>query len=112
MLYRKTLLFKCKKPEKLRLLWLGLTAISAVNFGETTIHSALAIESGANLSDLSGKAKASLRNKFSEVKLASYDWWGIHGLQWFMDWHRCQVVGNFFSKYWVDICWCFRGSNW
>ena len=54
----KTLLYHCKDPGKPRVLLLGLTGISTVNIGGTTIHD---------------KSKAALRNKLSEVKFLIID---------------------------------------
>ena len=68
-----TFLLRSKDAEKPRVLLLGPTGISAVNIGGTTIHSALGIRPGAKLNGLSEKAKASLRNKLSEVKLIMLD---------------------------------------
>ena len=61
---------KChsKDPEKRRALMLRPTGISAVNIGETTIHSGLGIKPGAKLLGLSDKPKTVLRNRLSEVK--------------------------------------------
>ena len=58
----KELLYHGGDPDKARVLLLGPTGISAVNIGETTIHSALGIKPGIKLITLSDKAKAILRN--------------------------------------------------
>ena len=42
----KTLLYHCKDPEKPRVLLLGLTGISAVNIGGSTVYSGLGIKPG------------------------------------------------------------------
>ena len=65
----KTLLYRCKDPEKTKFLLLGVTGISAVNIGGTTTHSGLAINPGTKLLGLNDKSKAALRNRLSEVKL-------------------------------------------
>ena len=53
----KTLLHHCKDPEKPRVLLLGPTGISAVNIGETTIHSGLGIKPRIKLLGLNDKSK-------------------------------------------------------
>ena len=65
----KPLLYHCKDPEKSRVLFFGLTGISAVNIGRTTIHSGLGIKPGTKLLGLNDKSKAGLRNRLSEVKI-------------------------------------------
>ena len=69
----KTLLYHSIDPEKLRVLILGPTGISAVNIGRTTTHSGLGIKPGAKLLGLSDKSKAALRNRLSEVKFLIID---------------------------------------
>ena len=49
------------------------TGISAVNIGEITINSGLAIKPGTKLLVLNDKSKAALRNRLSEVKLLIID---------------------------------------
>ena len=63
------MLYHCKNPEKLKVLLLGPTGISAVNIGGTTIHSGLAIKPGTKLLGLNDKCKSALRNRLAEVKL-------------------------------------------
>ena len=69
----KTLLYHCKDPEKSRVLFFGLTGISAVNIGRTTIHSGLGIKPGTKLLGLNDKSKAGLGNRLSEVKILIMD---------------------------------------
>ena len=69
----KELLYQSKEPDKPCVLLLGPTGISAVNIGETTIHSGLGIKPGVKVLGLSDKMKASLRNKLSEVKMVIID---------------------------------------
>ena len=69
----KALLYHCKDPEKLRVLLLGPTAISAVNIGGTTTHSGLGTKPGTRLLGLNDKSKATLRSRLSEVKLLMID---------------------------------------
>ena len=64
----KTLLYLYKDPEKLGVLSLGPTEISAVNNSEATIHSGLESKPGIKLLGLNDKSKAALINKLSEVK--------------------------------------------
>ena len=72
MQYQKRfVLFVKKTPSVLQ----EPTCISAANIGGTAIHSALEIKSGEKISGSSGKAKASLRNKLSEVKLLMTPEW-------------------------------------
>ena len=49
----KELLYQSKEPGKPRVLLFGPTGISAVNIGETTIHSGLGIKPGVKLLGLS-----------------------------------------------------------
>ena len=51
----------------------GLTGISTVNIGGTTIHSGLAIKPGTKLLGLNNKSKAVLINRLSEVKVLIID---------------------------------------
>ena len=69
----KELLYHAKDPEKLRVLLLDPTGISAVNIGGTTIHSDLGIKPGPKWFGLSDKMKASLRNTLSEVRMVLID---------------------------------------
>ena len=69
----KTMLYRCKDPEKIRVILLGHTGIPAVNIGGTTIHSGFAIKPGTKLLGLNEKSKAALRNRLSEVKLLIID---------------------------------------
>ena len=69
----KTLLYHCKDPEKLKVLLLGPTGISAVNIAGTSIHSGLAIKLGTKLLGLNDKSKADLRNRLSDVELLIID---------------------------------------
>ena len=69
----KTLFYHCKDPEKLRVLLLGPTGISAANIGGTTIHSGLGIKPRIKLLGLNDKSKAALRNRLSEVKFLIVD---------------------------------------
>ena len=64
----KTLLYRCKEPEKPIALLLGPTGISTVNIGGTTIHSSLGIKPGTKLLTLNDKSKAASTNRLSEVK--------------------------------------------
>ena len=64
----KSLLYDCKDPEKPRVLLIGPTGISAVNIGDTTIHSGVGIKPGIKLLVLNDKSKAALRNKLLEVE--------------------------------------------
>ena len=64
----KSLLYHCKDPEKPRVLLIGHTGISAVNIGDTTIHSGVGIKPGIKLLVLNDKSKAALRNKLLEVE--------------------------------------------
>ena len=57
----KSLLFHYKEPEKLCILLLELTGISAVNIAGTTIHSTLGIKPGAKLIGLSDERKRAIR---------------------------------------------------
>ena len=59
----KTLLYQCKNLQKLRVLSLGPTEISAANISGTTINSGIGIKAG-----LTDKSKAALINTLSEVK--------------------------------------------
>ena len=68
----KTLLLNLKEPEKPRVFLLWPTSIFAVIIGGT-IHSALGIKPGANISGLNNEAKAFLKKKLSEVKLFMID---------------------------------------
>ena len=67
------MLYHCKNPEKLKVLLLGPTGISAVNIGGTTIHSGLETKLGTKLLGLNDKSKAALKNRLSEVKLLIID---------------------------------------
>ena len=69
----KTLVYRCKDPEKPRVLLFSPTGISAVNIVGTTIHSGLDIKPGIRLLGLNEKSKAALRNKLSEVKFLIID---------------------------------------
>ena len=69
----KLLLYHCKHPENPRVLLLGPTGITAVNIGETIIHSGLGIKPGIRLLGLNDKSKAALRNKLSEAKYLIID---------------------------------------
>ena len=69
----KTLLYHCKDPDKLKVLLLGPTGISAVNIGGTNIDFGLRIKPGTRLLGLNDKTKAALRNRLSEVKLLIMD---------------------------------------
>ena len=57
----KSVLFHYKEPEKLCVLLLELTGISAVNIGGTTIQSTLGIKPGAKLIGLSDKKERVIR---------------------------------------------------
>ena len=65
----KTLLYHSNNPEKVRVLLLGPTGISAVNIYGTTIHSGLGITSHGKYNKLGHKPKAYLRNKLNELKV-------------------------------------------
>ena len=69
----KELLYHGVDPDKTSVLLLGPTGILAVNIGGTTIHSALGIKRGIKLMALSDKAKATLRNKLSQVEMLIID---------------------------------------
>ena len=69
----KTLLYHCRDPEKPRAFLLGPTWTSAVNIGETTIHSCLAIKLETKLLGLNDKSKATLRNRLSDIKVLIID---------------------------------------
>ena len=64
----KSLLYHCKDPQKPRVLLIRPAEISAVNIGDTTIHSGLGIKPGIKLLVLNDKSKAALRNKLLEVE--------------------------------------------
>ena len=70
------MLYHCKDPEKLSVLLLGPTRISAVNIDGTTIHSSLGIKTGTKLLGLKFKGdkfKVVLRNRLSQVKFLIMD---------------------------------------
>ena len=69
----KTLLCHCQDPEKLRVILLGPTGISAVNIGGTTIHSDLRIKLKTKFLGLSDKSNYASRNRLSEVKIFIID---------------------------------------
>ena len=69
----KTLLYHSNNPEKVRVLLLGPTGISAVNIYGTTIHSGLGITSHGKYNKLGQKQKAYLRNKLNELKVIIID---------------------------------------
>ena len=70
---KKTLLCSCKHPEKSRVLSLGSTGISAVNTGETILHSGIGIKPGIKSLGSNDKSKAALRNRLSDVKCLIID---------------------------------------
>ena len=70
----KTLLYHSNNPEKVRVLLLGPTGISAGNINGTIIHSdCLEITSHGKYNKLGHKQKAHLRNKLSELKVIMID---------------------------------------
>ena len=71
--FTKTLLYHSDNPEKVRVLLLGPTGISAVNINGTTIHSGLGITSHGKCNKLGDKQKTYLRNKLSELKVIIID---------------------------------------
>ena len=72
MQYQKRFVLFVKKTQSVLL---EPTCTSAANIGGTAIHSALEIKLGEKISGSSDKAKASLRNKLSEVKLLMTPEW-------------------------------------
>ena len=68
-----TLFYRCKDPEKPRVLSLGPVGISAVYIGGTIIHSTLGIKPGIRLLGLNVKYKENLKNGLSEVKFLIID---------------------------------------
>ena len=73
MSHKKTLLCSCKHPEKSRVLSLGPTGISAVNIGETIIHSDIGIKPGIKLLGSNDRSKVALRNRLSDMKCLFID---------------------------------------
>ena len=69
----KKLLYHSNNPEKIRVLLLAPTGISAVNINGATIHSCLGITSYGKYNKLGHKQKAYLRNKLSELKVIIID---------------------------------------
>ena len=70
----KTLLFHSNNPEKVRVLLLGPTGISAGNINGKIIHSdCFGTTSHGKYNKLDHKQKAYLRNKLSELKVFMID---------------------------------------
>ena len=69
----KTLLHHCKDLEKLGVLSLGPTGISAVNIVGTVIHSGLETKSGTKLLDLNDTFKVALRYRLIRLKFLIID---------------------------------------
>ena len=73
MLYRKPCSSITNIKKNPRVFLLELMCISAGTIAGATSHSALEINKGAKLSGLNDKAKASIRNELSKVKLLMID---------------------------------------
>ena len=69
----KKLLYHSNNSDKIRVLLLAPTGISAVNIKGATIHSCLGIISYGKYNKLGHKLKAYLRNKLSELKVIIID---------------------------------------
>ena len=90
--FTKTLLYHSDNPEKVRVLLLGPTGISAVNINGTTIHSGLGITSHGKYNKLGHKQKAYLRNKLSELKIIIIDEISMVSCELFYQVHSRLIV--------------------
>ena len=69
----KSLLYHSNNPEKVSVLLLGTSGISAVNINGITVHSGLGITSHGKYDKLGNKQKGHLRNMLSELKVIIID---------------------------------------